>query len=272
MTNRSRFQQLVHIILADACTRSSWLRRIKYKTAWWAYRVAILNCSPRDEVLNWIFCQHFFLFWCQVSDKFHMSKTFKLGFWLYYILFILRVLNQLIQFLIADARSVVFFVSKFMQRIKHQWEQFSCYSSIKVNCDGFVNDILFPFFLGTHHESGRKSSLFTRLAISAVVASVGNFTSCSLYFLKYPKILTSILFCECSQFCLYDLFHFNSLHWPWYYRNNPFWLSHVVKMHLIWLDNLLRTAYTDQTELLLCSCDTWIKSLWIIYVDQQKHL
>ena len=102
------FNQLVHIILADACVRSSWLRRIKYKTAWCAYRVAIPNCSPRDEVLIWILWQHFLLFWCQVSDKFHMSKTFKLGFWLYYILFILRVLNQLIQFLIADARSVVF--------------------------------------------------------------------------------------------------------------------------------------------------------------------
>ena len=141
------------------CTISSWLRRIKYKTAWCAYRVAIPNCSARNEVLNWILWQHFLLFWCQVSDKFHMSKTFKLVFWLYYILLTVWLLIQLIQFLIADARSVVFVASKFMQRIKHQWEQFSCYSSIKVNYVGFVNDILFLFFLDTHHESARKSSL-----------------------------------------------------------------------------------------------------------------
>ena len=101
------FNQFVHFILplwqdvTEACNRGSWLRRIKCKTAWCAYWVAVANWSSRYEVLKWILCQHFLLDWCQFSNKFHIFKTLQLGFRLYYIFFIL-VLIQLLHLLIID--------------------------------------------------------------------------------------------------------------------------------------------------------------------------
>ena len=44
----------------------------------------------------------------------------QLGFWLYYIFFILWVLIQLLHLLIVDTKSFVFVGSNFMQQIKHQ--------------------------------------------------------------------------------------------------------------------------------------------------------
>ena len=163
-----------------------WDASIKYKTAWCAYWVAISNCSPRYEILNWILFQHFLLFWCQVFNKFHMSKTLQLGFWLYYIFFILWVLIQLFHLTIVDAKRFVFVRSKFMQRIKYQWKQFSCYCPISVNCDRFVNDILFHFFLETHHSCSWM--LLASLTTSEIVVSVRNFTSCILHFFKHLKV------------------------------------------------------------------------------------
>ena len=134
------------------------------------------------------FCQHFLLFWCQVYNKFHMPKTLQFGFWLYYIFFILWVLIQLFHLLIVDPKGFVFVGSKFMQRIKHQWEQCCCYSSISVNCDGFVNllNIFFHFFLDTHHIC--SWILLASLTISAIAASVRNFIFCILYLFKHLNV------------------------------------------------------------------------------------
>ena len=118
-----------------------------------------------------------FCFWCQVSNKFRMSKTLQLGFWLYYNFFILWFLIELLYLLIVDVKSFVFVVIKFMQPIKHQWDQSICYSFISVIFDGAANDILLHFCLGTHHIC--SCTLLTGFTISAVIASLLHF----LYFL-----------------------------------------------------------------------------------------
>ena len=99
-------------------TISSWLRRIKYKTAWCAYRVAIPNCSARNEVLNWILWQHLLLFWCQVSDKSICPRLSNLssdcitsslwyGFWFNLFNFWLQMRGVL--FLLLGAIQLLFF-------------------------------------------------------------------------------------------------------------------------------------------------------------------
>ena len=235
--------------------------------AWCAYWVAIPNCSPRDEVLHWIICQHFLLFWCRVSNKFYMSNTLELGFWLYYIIFILWVLIQPLHFLIVDGKSFVFVGSKFIQQIKYQWEQCSCYSSISANCDWFVNDILIHFFLDTNICWWM---LLASLTISAMVASVRNFASCILYFFKHLKVS--------DQHVALWRFHIlaHTIHSIFILFSDMMLLKQslltftcnkdVIKIHLAWLGNLLWTAYTDQIKMLPGF------NLWALYMDYKQHL
>lgn len=96
---------------------------------------------------------------------------------LYYIFFILWFLIELLYLLIVDVKSFVFVVIKFMQPIKHQWDQSICYPFISVIFDGAANDILLHFCLGTHHIC--SCTLLTGFTISAVIASLLHF----LYFL-----------------------------------------------------------------------------------------
>ena len=126
--------------------------------------------------------------------------------------------------------------------------------------------IMLLFFFDTHHIC--SWILLESLTISAVDASARNFTSCILDFLKHLKVPDEhVALWGFHTFGSHDSFYFHSLHWSWYNLNNPFWLSHVIKRHLGWLDSLLSAAYTDQIKVLLCSCATWIQSLGTLYVN-----